>query len=184
VTAALPFASTEQSIAQAIVIEPTRNLELASAALFYRESAEGPLKRVLAVGWGESHAATLDAESLLVRYLQAEHAALRLDDDQQWLPAGMPEGSAHPVLAIPIVTQHVLTAVVLYGAHVNATLPDPDEVVLLEALAKAAATSHQQVRIAMLQREVVALTSDKTAEKARNEQLEASLRMFAQSGGG
>jgi hypothetical protein len=36
----------------------------------------------------------------------------------------------------------------------------------------------------MLQREVVALTSDKTAEKARNEQLEASLRMFAQSGGG
>jgi hypothetical protein len=114
-----------------------------------------------------------------LQYLEAEHSALRLDDEQEWLPAGMPEVSAHPVLAIPIVTQHVLTAVVLYGAHVNATLPDPDEVVLLEALAKAAAASHQQVRIAMLQREVMALTNDKTVEKARNEQLEASLRMFA-----
>jgi len=181
VTAALPFASTEQSIAQATVIEPTRNLELGSAALFYREAAEGPLKRVLAVGWDESHAATLDAESLLVRYLQAEHAALRLDDEQQWLPAGMPEGSAHPVLAIPIVTQHVLTAVVLYGAHVNSTLPDPDEVVLLEALAKAAAVSHQQVRIAMLTREKEAaereaelLARENAVEKERYRQLEAS----------
>jgi hypothetical protein len=43
--------------------------------------------------------------------------------------------------------------VVLYGAHVNSTLPDPDEVALLEALAKAAAASYQQVRIAGLLRE-------------------------------
>ena len=69
------------------------------------------------------------------------------------MPPGVPEGVAHPALAIPIVTQHTLNAVVLYGSHVNGTLPDPDEVVLLEALAKAAATSHQQVRIAMLMRE-------------------------------
>ena len=65
----------------------------------------------------------------------------------------MPEGSAHPVLAIPIVSQHALNAIVLYGSHVNGTLPDPDEVELLEALATAAATSHQQVRIATLMRE-------------------------------
>jgi hypothetical protein len=169
VTVALPFASTEQSIAQAIVIEPTRNLELASAALFYRESSKGPLKRVLAVGWGEGHATTLDAESLPVRYLQAEHTALRLDGEQEWLPAGMPEGSAHPVLAIPIVTQHVLMAVVLYGAHVNSTLPDPDEVALLEALAKAAAVSHQQVRIAMLAREKEAAEREKAAVESEAE---------------
>lgn len=174
VTAALPFAGTEQSIAQAIVVEPTRNLELASAALFYRESSEGPLRRVLAVGWSDSHAATIDAESLLVRYLQAEHAALRLDDEQEWLPAGMPEGPAHPVLAIPIVTQHVLAAVVLYGAHENATLPDADEVLLLEALAKAAAASHQQVRIATLSREV-------ETQRIKNEQLEASFRVLARA---
>jgi len=153
VTAALPFATTEQSIAEAIVLEPKRNLDLASAALFYRESAEVPLRRALSVGWEEQHASSLDTESLLVRFLQAEHQALRLDDEQQWLPPGVPEGVAHPALAIPIVTQHTLNAVVLYGSHVNGTLPDPDEVVLLEALAKAAATSHQQVRIAMLMRE-------------------------------
>jgi len=33
VTAALPFSSTKQIIAEAIVVEPTRNFELASAAL-------------------------------------------------------------------------------------------------------------------------------------------------------
>lgn len=153
VTTALPFATTEQGIAQAIIVEPAQNLELASAALFYRESSEGALQRVLSVGWEDAHASSIDPESLLVRYLQAEHAALRLDDEQQWLPPGMPEGVAYPVLAVPIVSQHALTAVVLYGSHVNGTLPDPDEVVLVEALARAAATSHQQVRIATLTRE-------------------------------
>jgi GAF domain-containing protein len=173
VTAALPFASDERAIAEALVTEPARNLELASAALFYRESGEGPLNRVLAQGWNESHVASLEADSLLVRYLQAEHDPLKLDDSQL-LPAGVPEDAALPVLAIPIVNQHVLVAVVLYGSHTNHTLLDPDEIELLHQLAKAAAVSHQQVRIAMLQREVAALTSENTVEKARNEQLEAS----------
>jgi hypothetical protein len=172
VTAALPFAATDRSIAEAVVVEPTKNLELASAALFYRETAEGSLRRVLAAGWGDSHASELDADSLLVRYLQAEHGALRLDGEQPWLPDGMPEGAAHPVLAIPVVTQHELSAVILYGAHENSTLPDPDEVALLEALAKAAATSHQQMRIAQLTREV-------EVQRIRNQQLEASLRVLA-----
>ena len=189
VTAALPFASDERSIAEALVTEPARNLDLASAALFYRESGEGPLNRVLAQGWSEDHAATLDADALLVRYLQAEHAPLKLDESQL-LPAGVPEGAALPVLAIPIMNQHVLTAVVLYGAHTNHTLLDPDEIELLHQLAKAAATSHQQVRIATLQREVAALSSENTIEKARseverarNDQLAASLRELARERG-
>ena len=41
----------------------------------------------------------------------------------------------------------------LYGAHVNHTLLDPDEIELLHALARAASVSHQQVRIAMLARQ-------------------------------
>jgi hypothetical protein len=179
VTAALPFATTGQSIAEALVLEPARNLALASAALFYRESAEGPLRRVLSVGWSEAHVAHLDPESLLLRYLHAEHEALRLIGEE-WLPAGMPEVATQPVLAIPVVAQHVLTAVVLYGAHVNSTLPDPDEVELLRALALATAASHQQVRIATLTREKATLARENSAlqrenelEKARNKQLEA-----------
>jgi hypothetical protein len=172
VTAALPFAADERSIAEALVTEPVRYLELASAALFYRESPEGPLRRVLAHGWAESHATSLEADALLVRYLQAEHAPLRLDDPQL-LPAGLPEGASPPVLAIPIVNQHALSAVVLYGSHANHTLVDPDEVELLQALTKAAAAAHQQVRITMLTREA-------ETQRIRNEQLEASLRVFAQ----
>jgi GAF domain-containing protein len=84
----------------------------------------------------------------------------------------MPEDAAHPVLANPVVTQHVLSAVVLYGAHENSTLPDPDEVELLESLSRAAAASHQQLRIAKLLRET-------QVQRIRNEQLEASLRVLA-----
>jgi GAF domain-containing protein len=71
------------------------------------------------------------------------------------------------VLAIPIVNQHALTAVVLYGGHVNGTLLDPDEIELLSELAKAAATSHQQVRIATLTRET-------ETQRSRIGELEAS----------
>jgi hypothetical protein len=77
----------------------------------------------------------------------------------------------------------VLTAVVLYGAHVNHTLLDPDEVALLEALAKAAATSHQQVRIAMLQREVAAAERERAAvereAEARQVRIEEQERAIA-----
>ena len=167
VTAALPHATTERSIAEALVLEPVRHLDLASAALFYRDGSEGPLRRVLAHGWSDEHATTLAADALLVRYLQSEHGALTLDD-AQWLPDGVPQGAAHPALAIPVVNQQVLNAVALYGAHANSTLPDPDEVGLLQALAKAAAISHQHVRIATLARE-------NEERRNRNDQLEASL---------
>jgi GAF domain-containing protein len=183
VTAALPYASTERSIAEALVNEPARNLKLASAALFYRDSPEGPLRRVRSEGWSESHASSLDPESFLVRYVQAEHTAVRLDDEQQWLPPGVPEGSARPVLAVPMVSQHALSAVVLYGSHGNGTLPDPDEVELLAALARAAATSHQQVRIATLTREKEAAEHQAETERARNAQLEASLQLLARERG-
>lgn len=158
VTSALPFANTERSIAEALVLEPVRHLQLASAALFYRDSPESPLRRVLAHGWSDEHATRLDADAMLVRYLQAEHGPLKLD--AHWLPAQVPGGAAQPVLAIPVVNQHQLSAVVLYSGHVNSTLPDPDEVKLLDALARAAAAAHQQVRIATLTR--------------KNEQLEAA----------
>lgn len=189
VTVALPFATTEQAIADAIVREPAEKLQLASAALFYRESAEGPLRRVLAVGWDTTHASNLDQDSFLLRFLQAEHQARRLDDDR-WLSPGMPQGLGRPVLAIPIVTQHALNAVVLYGSHANGTVPDPDEVALLEALAKAAAASHQQVRIARLVRENAALAMERSALNLEKEtqqrvldRLESRLETLAQQAG-
>jgi hypothetical protein len=168
VTAALPFAGDERSIAEALVTEPTLNLNLASAALFYRETGEGAFRRVLARGWGDAHVESLDADSFLVRYLQAEHEPLKLDDPQL-LPAGVPDGAALPVLALPIMNQRALIAVVLYGAHMNFTLLDPDEIELLHALAKAAAASHSQVRVATLARQ-------NDAKQTKIVELEASLR--------
>jgi hypothetical protein len=53
-----------------LVVEPVRHLNLASAALFYRDSPDGPLRRVRAEGWSEEHVATLETDAMLVRYLQ------------------------------------------------------------------------------------------------------------------
>ena len=113
------------------------------------------------------HAASLDPDCLLVRSLQAEHAPLRIER-RDLLPGDVPQGAAWPVLAVPVESQRVLRAVVLYGAHHNSTLPDPDEVALLHRIARAAEASHQQVRIATLTREA-------EEKQARIGQLEASL---------
>jgi hypothetical protein len=150
--AALPFTSQFRAIGEALVTEPARELDLASAAVFYRQSTTGPLRRLMSEGWTLDHAASLDPDCLLVRSLQAEHAPLRIER-HDLLPGDVPQGAALPVLAVPVESQRVLRAVVLYGSHHNSTLPDPDEVTLLQRIAKAAAVSHQQVRIATLTRE-------------------------------
>lgn len=173
VAAALPFATDQRSIAEALVGEVVHNFDLASAALFYRDSPDEPFRRVLSHGWNADHAATLDVDNLLVRYLQAEHVPVKLDD-LHLLPDRIPDGAALPVLAIPVVNQHALGAVILYGSHRNHTLPDPDEVELLHTLAKTAAASQQQVRIAVLTHEVATLTREVEAQTRRNDQLEAA----------
>lgn len=178
VMAALPFADGLRVIGEALVTEPARELELASAAGFYRPSETGPLRRQVSVGWGGDHAVSLDADCLLVRSLQAGHAPLRIDG-HDLLPPDTPQGAALPVLAVPVMGQRGLRGVVLYGAHHDSTLPDPDEVALLHRIALAAETSHQQVRIATLTREI-------DAKQARIGQLEASLaevRALAQERG-
>ena len=180
VAAALPFATDERIIEDAVVTEPARNLGLASAALFHRDSPNGPLRRGLSHGWGDDHATSLEADALLVRYLQSEHEPLRLDDPHL-IPAETPDGVARPTLAIPIVNQHVLSAVVLYGAHSNHTLIDPDEVELLHALAQAAATSLQQVRIARLTQEVAALTSENSALTRETAAQQKAISQFEKS---
>jgi hypothetical protein len=186
VTAALPFATDERSIADALVTEPVGSLGLASAALFQRDSPDGPLRRVRAHGWDHGHFENLEADAFLVRYLQAEHEPLRLTDPLA-LPPDTPQGAGLPVPAIPVVNQHALTAVALYGAHVDHTLPDPDEVRSLHELATASAASYQQAKLATLTREIADLTrqmaalrNENAAEKARNDRLQESLR----AGGG
>jgi hypothetical protein len=182
VTIALPFATEERSIADALVTEPVRSLGLASAALFRRNSPDGPLRRVLACGWDGGQLEALEPDAFLVRYLRAEHEPLRLTD-RLALPPDVPQGAALPVLAIPLMNQHALTAVVLYGAHLNHTLLDPDEVDLLHQLTKAAAAAYQQVELAALmrviadlERDVAALRTQCEEEKARRDGLERSLR--------
>lgn len=153
VEAALPFATRGHSIGEALVTEPARELDLASAAVFYREGDTGPLQRTLSQGWTDEHATRLDADCLLVRSLQATHAPLRIDG-HDLLPPDTPQGAGLPVLAVPLASQKALRAVMLYGAHRNSTLPDPDEVLLLHELAMAAEASYQQVRIQALSREL------------------------------
>jgi hypothetical protein len=167
IMAALPFAAGLRVIGDALVTEPARELDLASAAVFYRPTDAGPLQRQSSVGWTDDHVASLDPDCLLVRCLQAGHEPLRIGD-HELLPPDTPQGAALPVLAVPVASQSALRAVVLYGAHHNSTLPDRDEVALLHQLAMAAEKSHQQVRIA-------ALARDGHEKQERIGRLEASL---------
>jgi hypothetical protein len=168
VMASLPFATHGRAIAEALVIEAARELELASAALFYRSEDTGLFRRVLSQGWNDGQAAHLEADCLLVRCLQAEHAPLRIDG-HELLPSVTPGTAAQPVLAVPLASLQVLRAVVLYGSHHNSTLPDPDELTLLHQLATAAEASYQRVRIQ-------ALTRDGDEKAMRIGQLEASVK--------
>jgi ABC-type transport system involved in cytochrome bd biosynthesis fused ATPase/permease subunit len=78
----------------------------------------------------------------LVRFLKAEERVVWLDEVRSHLD---PENSRVYVLAVPILVRHELESFVLYGAHRNGTQIDPDEVRLLEELAREAARAYDHV---------------------------------------
>jgi hypothetical protein len=108
--AALPFATSSQVVAHALVAEPMRTLELASAALF-RKQLDGRYAREAAEGWKSSDVSTIDeTDGHFLMLLQAENGALSLFD-HPWRVDDMPKGAGRPILAVPIIVRHEVAAV-------------------------------------------------------------------------
>jgi hypothetical protein len=151
--AALPFATTPQNVAQALIKEPARALALASAALF-RRGKDGAYVREESEGWNAGDIARLDDEDgHLLMLLQAENGPVSLYD-HPWRTQGVPSGPAHPVLALPIIVRREVAAVVFYGSHIHGEGLDPDEIKVIARLMPGAAAAYDHLEAESMKREV------------------------------
>ncbi len=139
---ALPYATDEAAIVEGLVQVPVDALELAAAAL-YRRSAGGPRFEGVATARQTQVAPPgFDANDLLVRMLLADESIVWLDDVRSHLDAA---NAAIYTLAVPVTVRHELVSFTLYGAHANGAQLDPDEVEMLQELAREAARAYDHV---------------------------------------
>lgn len=155
VAGALPHAIDAGAVDAMLVGEPVATLRLASGAVFKRDES-GCFTRAGAEGWPEGSRMMLGTGDPLVLQLQAEQAPLRLSE-LRWARADLPQGRAEPVIALPIIVRRSLAGILLYGAHVDATDVDPDEVKVLASLATSAAAAYDHIEAETLRRENAAL---------------------------
>jgi hypothetical protein len=140
--AALPYATGEDAIVDGLVQIPVDAMGLAAAAL-YRRSQNGTRFEGVATARQTTIAPPgFDENDLLVRLLLAEERVIWLDDLRSHLD---PQNAAIYTLAVPVTVRHELVSFTLYGAHANGAQLDPEEVVLLEELAREAARAYDHV---------------------------------------
>ncbi len=139
--AALPYATEEAAVSEALVDVPAEALNLSAAAL-YRRSDGGRFEGVATSPNTPVAPPGFDPNHLLVRMLQANEESVWLEQLRSHLER---ENSAIYVLAIPVLVRHELVSFTLYGAHTNGAQLDPDEVDLLEDLAREAARAYDHI---------------------------------------
>jgi hypothetical protein len=139
----LPHATSTGFVDEALVVEPAQSLELASSAVF-RRSTDGTFTRQAALGWNDGAAQSLDPSDHLLVQLEAELDVLNLSE-VRWPRADIPSGIGQPLLAVPIMVRHRLTAFALYGGHVGGEALDPDEIRSLRQLAIPAGAAYDHL---------------------------------------
>ncbi len=155
--AALPYAVDESAISDGLVQIPVDALNLAGAAL-YRRSAGGERFEGVATAQQTTVAPPgFDRNDLLVRMLLAEERIVWLDELRTHLD---PENTAIYTLAVPVVVRHELVSFTLYGAHANGAQIDPDEVELLQDLAREAARAYDHVDAVRIRERYAHLIAD------------------------
>lgn len=153
---ALDYAGEQATVDAALVPDVARLMKLGSAALFVRDAGVDCFVRCTSIGWDADRTTSISAEQFFIRALIAtEHSAV-LDSLGDTID-GFPVGDLAADLAIPVITGHELRAIALYGKR-HGTVPlDPEELRLLERLAKAAATAYQRIEAAAWRRRAESL---------------------------
>jgi hypothetical protein len=160
---ALPYATDEIAIVEGLVQVPVDALDLAAAAL-YRRSAEGArFEGVATARQTQVAPAGFDGNDLLVRMLLADESIVWLDDVRSHLD---PENAAIYTLAVPVTVRHELVSFTLYGAHANGAQLDPEEVALLEELAREAARAYDHVEAERARERYTQFVARATAQNA------------------
>ena len=139
---ALPYATEESAVTDGLVQVPAEALELAAAAL-YRRSGDGSRFEGIATSNATMVAPPgFDRNHLLVRMLQSSERLEWLDPLRTHLDSA---NAGVYVLAIPVTVRHELVSFTLYGAHANGSQLDPEEVDLLDDLAREAARAYDHI---------------------------------------
>lgn len=138
---ALPYATDEAAVADALVEVPAESLKIAAAAL-YRLGHGGRFEGVATSSTTPVAPSGFEANDMLVRVLRADEKSLWLDDVRSHIRA---DDAGIYVLAVPVTVRHELVSFTLYGAHSNGAQLDPDEVALLEELAREAARAYDHI---------------------------------------
>lgn len=142
VAAALPYATDEEAIVDGLVQTPVDALGLAAAALYRRSDGGARFEGVATARETTIAPPGFDANDILVRLLLAEEKIVWLDDLRSHLD---PDNAAIYTVAVPVTVRHELVSFTLYGAHANGAQLDPDEVALLEELAREASRAYDHV---------------------------------------
>jgi hypothetical protein len=160
---ALPYATDEGAIVDGLVQIPADALELAATAL-YRRSQDGTRFEGVATARQTTIAPPgFGANDLLVRMLLADERIVWLDDVRSHLD---PENAAIYALAVPVTVRHELVSFTLYGAHSNGAQLDPEEVDLLEELAREAARAYDHVEAERARARYAQLVAQRTPHPA------------------
>ena len=139
---ALPYATDEAAVSEGLVQVPVDALALSAAAL-YRRSADGARFEGVATSSNATQAPHgFDRNHLLVRMLQSGEERIWLDPLRTHLDS---ETTGIYVLAIPVTVRHELVSFTLYGAHANGSQLDPEEVPLLDDLAREASRAYDHI---------------------------------------
>lgn len=144
---ALPYATEESAVTDGLVQVPADALELGAAAL-YRRSNDGERFEGIATSSDTTVAPPgFDRNHLLVRMLQSSEEKVWLDQLRGHLDR---EQAKYYVLAVPVTVRHELVSFSLYGAHRNGAQLDPEEIELLEELAREASRAYDHIEAVRL----------------------------------
>lgn len=152
---ALPYATDESAINDSLVQVPVDALKLSGAAL-YRRSNDGERFEGIATSTNATVAPPgFDRNHLLVRMLQSGEQRVWLDDLRGHLDR---EQAQHYVLSVPVTVRHELVSFTLYGPHRNGSQLDPEEVELLEDLAREASRAYDHIEAVRMRERYAQLT--------------------------
>lgn len=143
VAAGLPHVTSARAVDETLAEDPTRTLNLLSAAVFVRDES-GAFARRSAIGWTDGASTKIDVDDPLIVNLLGEFGTMPLSEVRQG-SASLPTGAGAPAIAVPMFVRHQLLGFVLYGAHASGEDIDPDERRLLERLAHAAAATYDHI---------------------------------------
>ncbi len=135
--------TSPHTIREVLVDEPADAFDLASAAIF-EPVDDSTWRREREVGWEPNTLTSLTGDDIMLLHIKAEQSTLKTSA-LRWHPAGLPEGNARPVLAVPVLARRRVVAIVLYGEHRSGADFDADEVRAIERVAEAAGAAYDHV---------------------------------------